>query len=218
MMFNEQRLIRICSIGFCGLALAVLLAGCSWGGGNNASTPTPAPTPVPTATPTPSPTPTPTSGLVTYKGSGYTINYPKGWNTSIGKDGFVSFSDPQGVTYVSIASQPNPQEIVSTATLVNTGLQVFRTQAKNYQRLDVSSTTTLAGETWSQAAATGDITPDNQTSTVTAKVIVIADNHPPHSLQTRGFVIAYGTDERVFNLIDASYFQPILQSFRFTEK
>jgi hypothetical protein len=217
MFYKKQRLIHLFSASFCCLVSIALLTGCRWSGDNQTSTPTPSPTLVPTATSTPSPTPTPIAQLTTYQGNGYTIDYPKDWKVSVGKDGFVSFSDPQGVTYVSIASQPNPQGVVSTTDLVNAGLQVFQSQAKNYQRLDATPTTTLAGEIWSQGAATGDISPDSQTATVTVKVVVIADNHPAQSPQTRSFVVAYGTDERVFHLIDVSYFQPMLKSFKFTE-
>ncbi len=213
-MFHNNQVFRHAYVGLCGVALIFLLAACDWGG-TSASPPTP--TPIPTQPPTPSPTPTAVSGLVTYKGSGYTIGYPKGWKASTGNDGFVSFSDLHGVTYVSITSQPNPQGTVSASALVDTGLQVFQSQAKNYQRLDVNTTTTLDKETWSQGAATGDITASNQTSTVTVKVFVIADNHTAHSLQTQGFVIAYGTDQQVFDLINASYFQPMLRTFRFTQ-
>ncbi|GAC1616953.1 MAG: hypothetical protein NVS4B11_05560 [Ktedonobacteraceae bacterium] len=81
--------------------------------------------------------------------------------------------------------------------------------------MDSPSSTTVAGDTWSQGAATGDITPQGQTSTVPAKVIVIADNHPANSLSTRGYTIAYGTGQQVFFLADSGYFQPMLRSFTF---
>jgi hypothetical protein len=95
---------------------------------------------------------------------------------------------------------------------------VFHSQAKNYQRVDAPTTTTLAGETWSQGAATGDITPSNQTSSVAAKVIVIATNYPSNSSETRGLTIAYGTDQRLFDLLNKTYFQPMLTSFTFVSK
>ena len=169
----------------------------------------PSPTPLPTLTPTTIPT------LTTYKGNGYTIDYPKGWKVTAGTDGIVSFSDPNGIAYLAITSQPNPQGVISSSRLVDTGLQVFKSQVKNYQQVDSASSTTVAGDTWSQGSATGDITPEGQTSTVPAKVIVIADNHPANSLSTRGYTIAYGTGQQVFPLADSGYFQPMLKSFAF---
>jgi hypothetical protein len=127
----------------------------------------------------------------------------------------VSFSDPQGVAYLAITSQPNPQGVVSSAQLVDLGPQVFHSQAKSYQQMDIAPTTTVANETWNQGAASGDITPEGQTSPVAVKVVVIATNHPASSPVTRGFTIAYGTQQQVFDLANSSYFQPILQSFKF---
>jgi hypothetical protein len=151
-----------------------------------------------------------------YKGDGYTIGYPKGWQVMTGSDGFVSFSDPQGVAYLAIRAQPNPQGALSSSHLVDLGLQVFQAQAKNYQRVESAPTTTVAGETWSQGTATGDITPEGQNSPVTVKVMVIATNHPPNSLSTNGFTMAYGTDQQRFDRTNARIFQPMLQSFIFT--
>jgi hypothetical protein len=153
---------------------------------------------------------------VTYTGTGYTIRYPKGWQVAAGSDGYVSFSDPQGVAYLAIRTQPNPQGALPPDKLVDAGLAVFQAQATNYQRIAIAPTTTVAGETWGQGAATGDITPEGQTSPVTVKVIVLATNHPPSSLTTSGFTIAYGTAEQVFDQANSSTFQPMLQSFRFT--
>lgn len=198
--------------GLCSIALALLFVTCQMGSGPSGATPTPSPTPSLTPSPTPSPTPT---SLVTYAGNGYTIGYPKRWKVTTGADGFVSFSDPQGVAYLAISSQPNPQGAISSSRLVDLGLQVFQAQAKNYQRVDIAPTTTVAGETWNQGAATGDITPEGQTSPVTVKVVVIATNHPASSPSTTGFTIAYGTDQQVFDLANRSDFQPMLQSFTF---
>lgn len=195
----------------CSLALAVLLINCGGGSGQSRSSLTP----TPTATPTPSPTPV--RSLTNYAGSGYTIEYPQGWKVSNGAHGLVTFNDPQGIAYVSIATAPNPKGAVSPPNLVNLGLQVFKSQAENYQRLEVAPITTVGGDTWSQGAATGDVTRSGQPSPVTMKVVVIADNHPAHASTTEAFTIAYGTGQLVFDLAFRAYFQGMLHSFKFTD-
>ncbi len=106
--------------------------------------------------------------------------------------------------------------VISSSHLVDVGMQVFRSQVQNYQQADVAPTTTLAGETWNQGSATGDITPEGQTSTVPAKVIVLATNHPTASPSRRGYTIAYGTGQQIFDLTNHAYFQPMLNSFQFS--
>ncbi|MEO6887889.1 MAG: hypothetical protein ABI324_02720 [Ktedonobacteraceae bacterium] len=212
--FYRKQFLHTASYWGCGLVLVLLLAACS-GGEPGGATATPTPTPTPSPTPLPTLTPTSLPTLTMYKGNGYTIGYPKGWMVTTGTDGIVSFSDPNGIAYLAITSQPNPQGVISSSRLVDIGLQVFKSQVKNYQQANVASSTMVAGETWSQGSATGDITPEGQTSTVPAKVIVIADNHPTNSISTRGYTIAYGTGQQVFDLANGAYFQPILSSFRF---
>lgn len=195
--------------------LLLLLAACQFGGISIGSSPTPTPTAKPAAT-TGISSPTAVSSMATYRGNGYTIGYPNGWTVNKGSSGSVTFSDPQGVAYLTIEVVPDPGGLISTNDEVNTGLQLFQSQAKNYTRVTVASTTTVAGETWSQGAATGDITPKGTSGPVNAKFVVISDNHPANTASTQGFSIGYATATQFFDTVNTSYFQPMLQSFKFT--
>jgi hypothetical protein len=211
-------MIKICrklcfAMLFCGLAF--LLAACNIGGISINGSATSTPTPTPKATPTMAPSPT-TSTLETYTGNGYTIGYPQGWTVTKGSTGAVTFTDPQGAAYLTIQVVPNPNGLISTSDEVDTGLQIFKSQAKNYTKVNIAPTTTVAGETWSQGAATGDITPEGASSPVTAKIVVISDNHPANTSTTQGFTIGYVTGTQVFDAMNTTYFQPMLQSFKFT--
>jgi hypothetical protein len=197
-------------LGMCSLALVLLLSTCGGGSEQSSSSPTP----TPTATPTPSPTPV--SSLTHFAGNGYTIEYPRGWKVNRGAKGLITFNDPLGIAYLTIATAPNPNAAISAPNLVNLGLQVFKTQAKNYQQQEVAPTTTVGGDTWSQGAATGDVTRSGQPTPVTMKVVVIADNHPAQALTTDAFTIGYGTGQQVFDLAWSAYFQGMLHSFTFT--
>lgn len=196
------------------LFLSFLLVACQIqiGGG---TTTAPTPTPKPPAAPTAPPTIT-TSKLVTYTGDGYTIGYPQGWKVTQEGGGLVTFDDPQGIAYLSVKSTPNPGGTITAANQVSIGLQLFQSQAKNYQMVNVAPTTTVGGDNWSQGSATGDIMPKGQTTAVTAKIVVIADNHPANSPATMGFEIAYLTGQQLFDLANSAAFQPMLQSFKFT--
>ena len=211
-------MIRICrklciAMLFCGLTL--LLAACNIGGISINGSATPTPTPTTKAAPTTVLSPT-ASTLVTYTGNGYTIGYPQGWTVTKGSTGAVTFTDPQGVAYLTIQVVSNPNGLISSSDEVNAGLQIFKSQAKNYTKVSIAPTTTVAGETWSQGAATGDITPTGTTNPVSAKIVVIADNHPANTSSTQGFTIGYVTGTQVFDAMNTTYFQPMLQSFRFT--
>jgi len=194
------------------LLLSFLLIACQIGGGTSAAqTPTPEPTTAPTTLPTIS-----SSKLVTYTGDGYTIGYPQGWTVNRGGGGIVTFDDPQGIAYLSVTSTPSPGGPVTPANQVSIGLQLFQSQAKNYRTVSVAPTTTVGGDNWSQGSATGDIVPKGQAAAVTARMVVIADNHPANSPATVSFEIAYLTGQQVFDLANTSAFQPMLGSFKFT--
>ena len=185
----------------CTASIVLFLAGCDLFGGGSPSTGTTV-------------TPTPTTSLTTYKGDGFSISYPQSWKAKQSSEG-VTFSDPNGIAYLSIRTTPNPNELIPASTVVDTALQAFKSQAKNYQSVSTSATTTLAGDTWSQGAATGDITPSGQNTAVNVKIVVIADNHPAHSISSKDFAIGYATGSQVFDLANTAYFQPMLQSFKF---
>jgi hypothetical protein len=151
---------------------------------------------------------------VTYTGNGYTIGYPKGWKIG-NKGNAITFTDPQGIASLAVGTNSNPNGVVPPTSILEFGLQLFKSNSKNYHRLQSASTATVGGDTWSQGAATGDIVPTGQTASVTVKSVVIADNHPANSPETNAFTIVYATGQQVFDLADTGYFQPMLQSFKF---
>lgn len=182
-------------------ALIVLLAACSFGSdGNSAAS---------------KPTPTSSTNLVTYQGDGFSIGYPGDWKVTKSATN-ITFTGPQGATKVLITVANNPNGLIPADKAVEGGLQVFKSQVKHYQKATIAATTTLAGDTWSQAAATGDLVPQGQTSAVSVKTVIIGDNHPANDPSTKAFVIAYATGSQIFDLVDSSYFQPMLQSLKFS--
>ena len=196
---HPKRLPYVLLLSFSLLLLTLFVSACDFGGSGT----------------TPTPTPTTATNLTTYTGDGYTISYPQPWKIKKDSTG-VTFTDPSGIAYFQIHEAPNPNGIVSTSNQVTLGLTAFKSQAKNYQQQSVASTTSVAGETWSQSAATGDITPSGQSSRVNVKIYIIADNHPASSPSTKAFIIGYATGTQVFDLANTGYFQPMLQSFKFT--
>ncbi len=202
MAHHSKRLPYTLLFSFSILILAIVTSACSFGGSGTGGTPTPTPTPT-------------TAPLVAFKGTDFTINYPQNWKTKTDSTG-VTFTDPSGIAYFQIHVAPDPDGLVSASNEVTLGLNAFKSQAKNYQQQSVASTTTVAGETWSQGAATGDITPSGQKTATNVKIIIIADNHPPNSTSTNAFIIGYATGTQIFDLANSGYFQPMLQSFKFT--
>jgi len=200
MQWHIQPISRLLFGCLCALAVALLLAGCSLFGGDSGTT---------AVTPTPQPTP------VTYTGDGFTMSYPKTWKVNHSSTG-VTFNDPGGIAYLSVRDAVNPNGLLPARALVNTTLQAFKTQARNYKSISLPATTNLAGESWSQGGASGDVTPAGQKSEVNVRIVVDADNHPAGSPSTRAYAIGYATGSQVFDLANTVYFQPMLQSFKFT--
>lgn len=190
------------------LMLTLLLAACDLGGSSSGST---TPTPTPTRQPSPSPTASP---LTAYNGNGFTIGYPQGWRVTHQGSTAIQFTDPLGIYNLAVAVTPNPGGVVSPDTQITAAFSAGSSNLKNPQTENVPPTTTVGGETWSQKSESGNATVNGQNTTV--KIVAIADNHPANSPSTRSFLMAYGTGKSVFNTANTTYFQPMLQSFKFT--
>jgi hypothetical protein len=191
---------------FCCMILALLLVAC---GGGTTSTPTPAPTPRPS--PTSSPTPTP--GFKVYKGNGYSIGYPQAWKVT-SSDHQISFMGASGLYTLAIVVTPNPGGTVDASTVASKSIEEIKTTAKNPQTEPLPPTTTVGGDSWVQKSITGTDTSTGQG--VDVQVVVISDNHPAKSANTQNFTIVYATEKSLFTTANTSYFQPMLQSFKFT--
>ena len=196
-----QRVMPAC----CCMILALLLVAC---GGGTTSTPTPTPTPRPS--PTPSPTPTP--ALTVYTGKGYSISYPQGWKVTPSSNQ-VTFTGATGFYYLAIVVNPNPNGIINASTFVNAGIEGAK-KMKNPHTETLSPTTTVGGDSWVQKSITGTVTTNGQSFDV--QTVVMSDNHPANSANTQNFAIVYDTKKSLFATANTSYFQPMLQSFKFT--
>jgi hypothetical protein len=197
-----QRVMPAC----CCMILALLLVAC---GGGTTSTPSPAPTPQPS--PTPSPTPTP--GLTVYTGKGYSISYPQGWKVTPSGDS-VAFSSASSDYSLAIVVSPNPNGIIDASTVVNESISAIKKQMKNPQTETLPPTTTVGGDSWVQKSISGTATSNGQS--FDGQIVVMSDNHPANSANTQNFIIEYFTYKSLFATANTSYFQPMLQSFKFT--
>lgn len=206
MVSKSKRFSRLVMTGLCSVVLAVVLVAC---GGTTA-----APTPTPTPPPSPTPSPTPSPGLTTYTGNGYTIGYPQGWTVKQGASNTVIFTDPTHVYRLSIAVAPNPNGTLSADSEAGLALDAAKAGLKNPQTEKLPPTTTVGGDSWSQKAVSGTGMVNGQSSVV--ELVILADNHPATSAATRAFIIGYGTAKNLLNTVSTMYFQPMLQSFKFT--
>ena len=180
---------------------AMLLVACG-GGGSSGSTPTP------------TPVLTPTSIRVTpFTGNGYTINYPQGWKATSAFGG-VSFTDSTAIYSLNIMVTPDPNGLNTADSLADTVITGIRGGLKNPQKENVAPTTTVGGETWSQRSASGMTTQNGQR--VVVQVVVIVGIHPASSPMSKGFIIVYSATKSLFVQANTTYFQPMLQSFKFT--
>ncbi|HEY6542201.1 MAG TPA: hypothetical protein VIZ18_14760 [Ktedonobacteraceae bacterium] len=200
----------------CSLCLVLALAACGSPTSTSGSTPTPAATSQPSSSPTAASSPTTSTSsttLTTYTGSGYTIGYPQGWKVNAsGKN--VVFADPTGIYSFTIVITPDPGGAISPDTVLNTTVQVLTNTLKNTQTMNVPASTTIGGDTWMQKSIAGTSSAAGQTGTV--QVVIAVDNHPANSASTNTYTITYQTLQATFDAANGQYFQPMLQSFKFT--
>jgi hypothetical protein len=170
-------------------------------GSSNAST-----SPKKTVTP-PTPSPVPTITLTTYKGTGFSMGYPKGWTTSNSSQQ-IQFTDSlqDNLSIETKTGKPNISTI--GAYLVQLTLAALKVGGKNYKEISVPSKTTIDGAQWDQGAATMT---DPQLGPI--QITVLGTQNPKHPGQL--FILFYGTSQKTFAKINSEDFQPMLQSFKF---
>ncbi|HEX7734907.1 MAG TPA: PsbP-related protein [Ktedonobacteraceae bacterium] len=207
-----KRVNRWISVSLSTLFLLLFLAACG-GVGNSNPTPTPLP---PTPTPSPTAIPTQAPQFQTYKGDGFTIDYPQGWKIQSGQQGAIVFTDAQQFNTVTVVAVPNPGGAVSASQQLTLGLAGAEKleNVSNVQPVSLPSTTKVGGETWVQSGVTGNV--KVQGASVPGKLVGLADNHPANSPTTKTYEIYYGGPTLSFEQEDAQAFQPMLESFKFT--
>jgi hypothetical protein len=207
--YHLERLIALCSLLF----VAFFLVACSTGVSGASVTPTAASKP----TPTPSPAVSSSEGKQTYTGMGFTVEYPSNLTVNASDNGSsgggVMFSDPPAMITFYIEILPNTNES-APAEAVKGLTASLQKEGQSAKMIPLAPTVTVGGQTWDQAAGTTDLTLGGQT--VTMEQVMIATNHPASSPNSRLFIFTYTTSAQMFDQTNATTFQPILQSFKFT--
>jgi hypothetical protein len=205
MLTRLNHILRWTILTLCSLMLATLLIACGAAGGSAT-----APTSTPTTPPTPSPTPIPKAILT---GNGFTINYPQSWHVTRSGSRLVTFVDNTGTMKLSITTIPDPNGTISAASLSSTGIKAATVALKNAQPVAVPPTTMVGGESWNQGSVSGTQRLNNLDTMI--RVVVIANVHPANALASKGYTINYSATQPMFSQANTTYFQPMLQSFKF---
>jgi hypothetical protein len=207
MLMRIKHISRRTTLVLCSLIFATLLVACGATGGAGT-------TPAPASTPTPTPSPSPTSlPMATLTGNGFTINYPQSWQVSRSGSHLVTLTDSTNTMKMNITVIPDPNGAINADALVTTGVKAATVALKNSQTVSVPSTTTIAGQTWSQGSVSGTQRLNNLDTMM--QVVVIATVNPASSLTSKGFTIDYRATQSMFSQANTAYFQPMLQSFKF---
>jgi hypothetical protein len=201
-------------LALCNLMLAALLVAC---GGSSTSGTSSTPTPVPTAAPTLAPSPTSptaaTAAMTAFQGNSFTISYPQNWQTTTKANNIFTFADSTGNIKMTITVAPDPNGTISADSVASTALQAAQVLLKNSQTVTVPSTTSVGGDNWSQVSVSGTQRLNNQDTNI--QVVVIATVHPANTLLSKSFTILHRAPVSTFSQDNTTYFQPILQSFKF---
>jgi hypothetical protein len=151
--------------------------------------------------------------MTAYAGNGFTISYPQNWQTSKSANNLFTFTDSTGGIKMTITVAPDPNGAISADSVASTALKAAQILLKNSQTVSVPSTTTVGGDSWSQISASGTQRLNNQDTNV--QVVVLADVHPASALLSKSFTILYQAPVATFSQDNTTYFQPMLQSFKF---
>ena len=202
------------TMALCSLVLAVLLVAC---GGSSTSGTTSTPTSAPTSTPTLAPTSTSpsaaTGAMTAFQGNGFTISYPQTWQINQKANNIFTFTDSTGGIKMTITVAPDPNGTISADSVASAALQAAQVLLKNAKTVSVPSTTTVGGDSWSQVSASGTQRLNNQDTDI--QVVVIANVHPANTLLSKSFTILYQAPVATFSQDNTTFFQPMLQSFKF---
>ena len=193
------------------LLLVFILVACGGGG----TTTTTTSTPTPTVKPSPTPSPTPAVSFTTYTGKGFTISYPQGWKvTTSNNDQEINMTNDTAMASLAIVVVPDPNGIASASTFLNTEVNAVQKSVTNAHTVNIPANTTIGGDTWVQKSLVGTSTSQGQSGVV--QFVFACDIHPASTSESKSFTILYGTPQALFNTANTTYFQPMLQSFKFT--
>lgn len=209
-LLGEKSIPRWMTLLFCVIILTVLLTAC--GGGGTTSNSTPTPTTAAKASPTTPPTPTASSR--TYSGNGFSLSYPQGWQAMTAKKSEVDFVDPTGNYAFTVVFASDPNGLAGPDIFMTAEINALKATVKNSQPANVPSPVTVGGDKWLQKSLTGQVSVGGQN--VTGQVIVLVDVHPAHAATSMSYSILLSGPRAAFDTTNASDFQPMLQSFKFT--
>lgn len=185
-------------LALCCLVLSVLLTACGGSTPAQAAPPTPAATPVP---------------MTAVAGNGFTMNYPQSWQISRSGARLITLTNSGGTNSFTITVVPSPNSTISADSLVNTAVKSQMVILSGAQKVSIPPTVTVGGASWSQQSVSGTQRL-NAANTVTQSV-VIATVHPGNTPTSKGYTIVYRSPQSAFAQTNTSYFQPMLQSFKF---
>jgi len=151
--------------------------------------------------------------MTAFQGNSFTISYPQNWQTTTKANNIFTFADSTGTLKMTLTVAPDPNGTISADSVASTALQAAQVLLKNSQAVTVPSTTSVGGDSWSQVSASGTQRLNNQDTNI--QVVVIATVHPANTLLSKSFTILYQAPVSTFSQDNTTYFQPMLQSFKF---
>ena len=189
----------------CSLILATLLIACGTSGSYS-----------PTSTSTQPPASSSTSSstaMAILTGNGFTMSYPQNWHISRSGSHLVTLADSTDTMKLTITIIPDPKGSISATSLLNTGIKAATGVLKNAQPVSVPATTTIGGQSWDQGSVSGSQRLNNRD--IVQQVVVLATVYPASTALSKGYTISYRAPQSTFNQANTTYFQPMLQSFKF---
>jgi hypothetical protein len=151
--------------------------------------------------------------MTSIAGNGFTMNYPQGWQISRSGAHLITLANSGGTDSFSITVTPSPNSAISADTLVNTAVKAQMVALRNAQKVSVPSTVTVGGASWSQQSVSG--TQRLNAANTVVQSVVLATVHPGNTPTSKSYTIVYRALQSAFAQANTSYFQPMLQSFKF---
>jgi hypothetical protein len=151
--------------------------------------------------------------MATITGNGYTMSYPQSWQISRSGARLVTLTNNGGADVFTITVVPSPNSTINADSIVNTAVKAQMAILKDSQKVSVPATVTVGGATWNQQSVSG--TQRVNAANTVVQSVVIGTVHPGNTPTSRAYTITYRAPQASFAQTNTSYFQPMLQSFKF---
>ncbi len=166
------------------------------------------------------------------KSYSFSIRYPKTWEYKIHAKDVYTFSNLNGVAFLTVQTLKNIRDDKSSEQVMNQAFTTLEQQPArlnlyqsntSYQlqkltRISGISNVTAGGKVWIRQNATAMMVVQAQSTPIPVTLTVLTTNHPKNSFREASYTVIYLSASDVYASAQTGIFQPMLETFIFNVK